>query len=143
MDVCGLDEEIYEVEVDEEVLTQAFIWFVSVGCEQFLYLVFCVHYFALFLVDKCNFFREFAICMAVFIAEIMLVGLARFFCAISKAVPWAGEVRIMGRPMVMLTAFSKARSLTGIIAWSWYIAMTPSNSPLDARRKTVSAGYGP
>src|SRR6202030_4373190 len=51
-------------------------------------------------------------------AATRLVGSARPVPAISKAVPWSGEVRTKGRPSVTLTAWSKASVLIGISAWS-------------------------
>ena len=70
--------------------------------------------------------------MAVFIAAFILSALAIPSSAISKAVPCAGEVLMIGRPSVTLTAVFLAISLMGIIPWSWYIATTPSNSPATA-----------
>ena len=55
---------------------------------------------------------------ASFTAAMRLAGLARPFPAISKAVPWSGEVRTNGRPSVTLTPSSKASVLTGMRAWS-------------------------
>ena len=52
------------------------------------------------------------------IAAIRLAGSARPLPAMSKAVPWSGEVRTNGRPSVTLTAWSKASVLIGISAWS-------------------------
>ena len=51
-------------------------------------------------------------------AAMRLAGLARPFPAISKAVPWSGEVRTNGRPSVTLTPSSKASVLTGMRPWS-------------------------
>ena len=51
-------------------------------------------------------------------AAIRLDGSARPVPAMSKAVPWSGEVRTNGRPSVTLTASSKASVLIGISAWS-------------------------
>ena len=45
-----------------------------------------------------------------------LDGSARPVPAISKAVPWSGEVRTKGRPSVTFTALSKASVLIGISA---------------------------
>ena len=59
-------------------------------------------------------------------AAIRLAGRARPVPAISKAVPWSGEVRRKGKPSVTLTASSKASVLIGIKAWSWYIASAAS-----------------
>ena len=44
-------------------------------------------------------------------AATRLVGSARPVPAMSKAVPWSGEVRTKGRPSVTLTAWSKAQRL--------------------------------
>ena len=68
--------------------------------------------------------------------------------AISNAVPWSGLVRTSGRPRVTLTPFSTPRYFTGIRPWSWYMAITTSNSParcgvLRARMNTVSGAKGP
>ena len=49
-------------------------------------------------------------------AAIRLDGLARPVPAMSKAVPWSGEVRMNGKPSVTLTASSNASVLTGIRA---------------------------
>jgi hypothetical protein len=49
-------------------------------------------------------------------AAIRLDGLARPVPAMSKAVPWSGEVRMNGNPRVTLTASSKASVLIGISA---------------------------
>jgi hypothetical protein len=51
-------------------------------------------------------------------AAIRLDGLALPVPAMSKAVPWSGEVRMNGRPSVTLTASSNAIVLIGISAWS-------------------------
>src|SRR3546814_12152066 len=45
-------------------------------------------------------------------AAIMAPGLASPFPAMSKAVPWSGEVRTMGRPSVLLTPSSKRSVLS-------------------------------
>ena len=45
-------------------------------------------------------------------------GLATPLPAMSKAVPWSGEVRMNGRPSVTLTPASKASVLIGIRPWS-------------------------
>jgi len=55
---------------------------------------------------------------AVWRAARVLSGRARFCPAMAKAVPWSGEVRIIGRPRVMLTPSSKAQSLSGASPWS-------------------------
>ena len=59
-------------------------------------------------------------------AEIIDEGSAMPMPAISKAVPWSGLVRMIGRPSVTFTALSKSRSLSGMRPWSWYIASTAS-----------------
>ena len=41
------------------------------------------------------------------------VGLAWFFPAISKPVPWSGEVRTLERPAVKLTPLPKLKALNG------------------------------
>ncbi len=41
------------------------------------------------------------------IAAIMEPGSARFLPAMSKAVPWSGLVRTVGRPTVTFTAWSR------------------------------------
>ncbi len=51
-------------------------------------------------------------------AAIRLDGLALPVPAMSKAVPWSGEVRMNGSPSVTLTASSNAMVLIGISAWS-------------------------
>ncbi len=51
-------------------------------------------------------------------AAIRLDGLALPVPAMSKAVPWSGEVRMNGNPSVTLTASSNASVLIGISAWS-------------------------
>src|SRR5262249_1136973 len=48
------------------------------------------------------------------IAAIMLVGLATPWPAMSKAGPWAGEGRMIGRPGVRFTAVSNSISLIGM-----------------------------
>src|SRR5262249_1680532 len=63
-----------------------------------------------------------AILPASSIAARMLPGSALFIPAMSKAVPWSGLVRGMGRPTVMFTARSRSSSFSGIRPWSWYIA---------------------
>src|SRR6266567_6727392 len=54
-------------------------------------------------------------------AAMRLDGSARPVPAMSKAVPWSGEVRTNGRPSVTFTASAKARVLIGMRAWSWYM----------------------
>ena len=41
--------------------------------------------------------------------------------AMSKAVPWSTEVRMMGSPRVTFTPVSKASSFIGPWPWSWYM----------------------
>src|ERR1044072_509367 len=71
-------------------------------------------------------------CTAASIASTIASGLAIPLPAISKAVPWSTEVRMMGSPIVMFTPFTlsicffsafhlKPVSLNGICPWSWYI----------------------
>ena len=48
------------------------------------------------------------------IAAIIELGRAIPFPAISKAVPWSGEVRTNGRPSVTFTPWSKAWSFSGM-----------------------------
>ena len=55
-----------------------------------------------------------AISPAVRIAATRLSGRAVMEAAISKAVPWSGEVRTIGRPSVMFTPPWKSSVLTGI-----------------------------
>src|SRR5262249_25122977 len=59
-------------------------------------------------------------------AAMKLVGRALPVPARAKAVPWSGDVRTKGSPSVTLTPRSKARVLSGISAWSWYMATTAS-----------------
>ena len=49
----------------------------------------------------------------------MLPGSAAFLPAMSKAVPWSTEVRMIGSPSVTLTARPNASNFTGISPWSW------------------------
>ena len=49
-----------------------------------------------------------------FIASIMPVGSAKFFPAISKAVPCPGEVLTTSKPIVILTVFDPATVFIGI-----------------------------
>src|SRR5687768_17309233 len=58
---------------------------------------------------------------ASFTASNMLVGLAFPRQAISNAVPWSTDVRIIGKPRVTFTPRSKASILRGIRPWSWYM----------------------
>ena len=55
-------------------------------------------------------------------ASTMLPASARPVPAMSNAVPWSTEVRITGRPTVMLTPASMPSTLTGPCPWSWYMA---------------------
>ena len=55
---------------------------------------------------------------AVWIAWIIEVESAMPWPAMSKAVPWSGEVRTMGKPSVTLTPPEKSSVLIGISAWS-------------------------
>ena len=51
-------------------------------------------------------------------AATMLDASATPWPAMSKAVPWSTDVRMIGRPSVTLTDEPKASSLTGIRPWS-------------------------
>ena len=46
--------------------------------------------------------------------------------AMSRAVPWSGEVRTNGKPSVTLTPPSKSSAFSGISAWSWYMQIAAS-----------------
>ena len=48
----------------------------------------------------------------------MLRASATPFPAMSKAVPWSGDVRAKGRPSVALTPVAKASSLKAMSPWS-------------------------
>ena len=63
--------------------------------------------------------RARARCAASSTAAIMLDGSAMFRPAMSNAVPWSTDVRMIGRPSVTLTDSPNARSFTGISPWSW------------------------
>jgi hypothetical protein len=63
----------------------------------------------------CRLFTNFA---ASFIAAFILEASAKFFPAISKAVPWSTDVRTKGKPSVTLTDAPNDRHLTAIVAWS-------------------------
>ena len=63
-------------------------------------------------------------------ASIMLLVSASRFQAMSKAVPWATLVRMIGRPSVTLTAWCMPNSFRAMCPWSWYMATTASNSPV-------------
>ena len=52
------------------------------------------------------------------IAAIRLVGSARPVPAILNAVPWSGEVRMIGRPSVVFTPWCISSVFSGISAWS-------------------------
>ena len=41
--------------------------------------------------------------------------------AMSNAVPWSTDVRMIGRPRVTLTPVSNASSFIGAWPWSWYM----------------------
>src|ERR1039458_7636489 len=76
-------------------------------------------------------------------AQTRFNSLAMPFPAISKAVPWPTEVRMIGKPARSVTTSPKLRSLDAILAWSWYMARTRSYWPSRAWRKTTPAGTGP
>src|SRR5215207_11361286 len=59
-------------------------------------------------------------------AAMRLSGRATPLPAMSKAVPWSGEVRMKGSPRVTFTPSSKAMVLIGISAWSWYMQSATS-----------------
>ena len=46
--------------------------------------------------------RVWAICAAMRMADLRLLGSALFLPVMSKAVPWSGEVRTIGKPRVRL-----------------------------------------
>jgi len=48
----------------------------------------------------------------------MLEASARFWPAMSRAVPWSGDVRGNGRPSVMLTALPNEATLIAVIPTS-------------------------
>lgn len=81
--------------------------------------------------------------MARSIAAAVEPGFALFVPAMLCAVPWSGDVLIMGRPAVALTARSNPMVLIGASAWSWYMATMMSAFPSSACLKTVSPGCGP
>ncbi len=60
------------------------------------------------------------------IAAIRLVGSARPVPAMLKAVPWSGEVRMIGRPSVVFTPWCMSSVFSGISAWSWYMPIATS-----------------
>ena len=68
---------------------------------------------------------------------------AIFLPAMSKAVPWSGEVLTTDKPEVKFTPFPKDKVLKGTRPWSWYIASTPSKAFNLLEPKKPSAGYGP
>ena len=64
--------------------------------------------------------------------------------AMSNAVPWSTDVRMIGRPSVTLTPESKASSFIGPWPWSWYMHTIASyRRRCTAWKNTVSAGCGP
>jgi len=58
-----------------------------------------------------------------------------FSCYVKGRAVGPTEVRMMGRPKVILTPPSKLRVLRATNPWSWSMETTPSNSPLNARMK--------
>ena len=58
--------------------------------------------------------------------EIRLSALAMFLPAISKPVPWSGEVLIKSIPNVIFTPLKKSSVFIGMSAWSWYIQIATS-----------------
>src|ERR1700745_3750352 len=110
---CGARDAGSKVEVEQEVLAQRFAggqrMFANDLAERRQ------------IVDRAHVAAvagTFAMCAASRKAAIRLAGLARPVPAISKAVPWSGEVRMNGNPRVTLTASSNASVLIGISAWS-------------------------
>lgn len=71
----------------------------------------------------------------------VLVTAARFFPAISNAVPCAGVATGIGRPPCTVTPPSNESSFMAICPWSWYIVTIPSKC--SRFRKMVSQGNGP
>jgi hypothetical protein len=65
--------------------------------------------------------------MASKMASLKELVLAIPFPAISYAVPWSGDVRILFNPAVKLTPSPKDNVLKGIKPWSWYVAIIASN----------------
>ena len=49
----------------------------------------------------------------------MLAWSATSLPAMSKAVPWSTDVRMIGNPSVTFTESPKASSFTGTSPWSW------------------------
>ena len=82
----------------------------------FLHLATAINRSDEFLVCAC--FEHQAICTAVRTAAIRLAADALPCHAISNAVPWSTEVRMIGRPSVTFTPFSNASILKGINPWS-------------------------
>src|SRR6478735_7507719 len=107
-----------EIEVEEEVLAERFARRQSVLANDLAK--------RREVVDRAHRVFAAAIRLASLNAAIRLAGLALPVPAMSKAVPWSGEVRMKGRPSVTLTASSKATVLIGISAWSWYMQTAQS-----------------
>ncbi len=59
-----------------------------------------------------------AMLTAMRMAAFMLSASAMFLPAMSKAVPWSTEVRMMGMPRDMFTVASKSISFMGMWPWS-------------------------
>src|SRR5664280_2551624 len=105
-----------QIEIEQEVLAEGFLCRQAMAADdlaQRRQVVDLRHYFA-----AANAGVVAASRAASAKAATRLDGSARPLPAISKAVPWSGEVRTNGRPSVTLTARSKASVLIGISAWS-------------------------
>ena len=107
---CGACNPRGEVEVEQEVLAQGF------ACRQRVLANDVAQ--GRQIVDRAHEGLVVAICAASRKAAARLDGLALPVPAMSKAVPWSGEVRMNGNPSVTLTASSNAIVLIGISAWS-------------------------
>src|SRR6185312_6164503 len=109
----GARDACSEVEVEQEILAQRFACRQGVAANDIPQ--------RRQIVDRAHGFAEAegsAIRAASRRAATRLAALARPVPAMSKAVPWSGEVRMNGNPSVTLTASSKASVLIGISAWS-------------------------
>ena len=107
---CGARDPRGEVEVEQEVLAEGFArrqgMFANDVAQRRQ------------IVDRAHEGLVAAIRAASRNAATRLDGLALPVPAMSKAVPWSGEVRMNGNPSVTLTASSNAIVLIGISAWS-------------------------
>ena len=107
---CGACDPRGEVEVEQEVLAEGF------ACRQGMFANDVAQRRQI--VDRAHEGLVVAIRAASRKAAARLDGLALPVPAMSKAVPWSGEVRMNGNPSVTLTASSNAIVLIGISAWS-------------------------